>query len=108
MNINPELVEAAAEIAFPGVDMRQGHPTHALSFNPLEDDSDAFALERALKDECNGRWAFSKSIGNTLFMASSRDGATKGAVLTDKSDTLLLLKCVSAMTNLPMSTGGGE
>lgn len=74
-------------------------------FDPLSYNSDAWALERALKNRENGEWSFGKTIfSDTKHKANSpRHGSAY-----DESDTLLLLKCVSAMRSIPLYLEDGK
>lgn len=112
--INPKLVLKAAQLAIPeaewtivdgrvrvvnwfgSVGSRNLNP---YWFDPLTSDADAFLLERALKQRGNGWWSFFvNALG--LYMASSAEGPCESQY--DESDTLLLLKCVSAQFSIPL------
>lgn len=109
--INPEALLQAmlkgAQMAIPAEDWRieQCYFRHAVFgnslniFNPLESDSDAMKLERALKQKENGGWIFWKFQYETLDLYVSDNGDGR---ITDPSDTLLLLKCVAAQTGIPL------
>lgn len=65
-------------------------------FNPIESNDDAWALERALKD---GGWSFGPSSfpNNGKYRATH---STAWPTQWSESDTLLLLKCLSAQTGV--------
>lgn len=109
--INPELMLKAAQMARPGLKWIDfggwiacdGAYDAGPEFNPITSEADAFALERSLKI---AGWEFSCAFPdfvdecsfiahmNALFSPAFRHQ------LVDKSDTLLLLKCVAAMHSL--------
>lgn len=64
-------------------------------FNPLNNPADAWALERALKKR---RWSF--YYDGEIYFAEGFD--CRNVVCSDESDTLLLLRCVSAQTSIPL------
>jgi hypothetical protein len=117
--VNPELVLEAWKIVCPefakaqgavkarlfdttGIEVLRGYAIVAI-FDPLKSDSDAMKLERALKQRGNGWWSFFvNALG--LYMASSAEGPCKSQY--DESDTLLLLKCVSAQTGIALWVEG--
>lgn len=105
--VNPELVKAAADIAKPlpaGEEWRveenrvwygfeNSYYTNT-EFNPLTSADDFKALLVCLMDGKNGAWEFGKD----------EDGfyARGPKYFQDPSESLLLLKCVSAQTGIPM------
>ena|SRR3990167_2893759 len=101
--VNPELVKAAAEMAFPEYSWRSGNVQGAfvfgykgkemLTFDLFRNNSDAHVLMLALMDE---KWDFTKS--NKRFVATNR--TLKYDLQKDESFPLLLLKCVSAMKSI--------
>lgn len=111
--VNPALLLKAAEMARPIQYNEEGdewfidkhglicrviltEPYYVL-FDPLTSDADAWALERALKKE---GWDFGYWPELGFYIA--RPVTEIYQPLKDKSDTLLLLKCVSAQFNIPM------
>ncbi len=99
--INPQLMLAGAEMAFSEHQWRKAAngDIHNLDwdyFRPHNGGRDAFALERALKKK---GWHFSWNESFD-FYATNLTGNFSHEM--DPSDTLLLLKCVSAQTNIPM------
>jgi hypothetical protein len=116
--VNPECVRAAANMAIPGKRWKVltfmglddwitvvGAKDDSR-FNPLDDDSDAMKLERALKEPIAGYyigWYFCKKQ-NGLYAAYPPGGRC----IEDKSDTLLLLKCVSAQTGIALWVEGED
>jgi hypothetical protein len=120
--VNPELIKACAELAIPAWKWRISIPAYyyegnevttadslteyddPVSFTPLHSDSDAMKLERALKEPLAGYyigWYFCKKQ-NGLYAAYPPGGRC----IEDKSDTLLLLKCVSAQTGIALWVKG--
>lgn len=125
--INAELMLKAAEMAIPGKEWCRpiiaGHPDYndgketladyvayfdydgpedlEIHFNPLTSDSDAWALERALKKE---GWSFGLSGFHENYYSAHKLHNT----IYDDSDSVLLLACVSAMTGLPLHAKGVE
>lgn len=102
--LNPELVKAGACMAIPFDDPDEWNidlnglvfrvtftPPYHVLFDPLQSYADAWRLERALK--ASG-WEFGKD----------EDGFYARGIkyLQDHSDTLLLYKCLSSVTNIPM------
>lgn len=116
MNINPELVKVAAKMVDPSKDwdaercglevmafylqpFGEERELEEVYFDPINTGEDAWSLELVLKKQ---GWDFGFSKSNK-FRAIHESLRTQ----YDESDTLLLLRCVSAQTNIPMSTGGG-
>jgi hypothetical protein len=106
---NPELMLACAKMAYPehewlidqGKVVRIGAVNHCVGLIEFEySDADAFWLERSLKKEVNGWWDFGEDRNRTgLYEAHSPKYPEN---IKDPSDTLLLIKCVSAQTNIPL------
>lgn len=113
MNINPEVKLRALAMIYPDWDFEYDGSVLYRSFKGKENwhrfgsdlltpGTDTFLLERALKKEGLAFQWIKLDNGTEFFHAYT---ATKNWVgQSDESDTLLLLKCVSAQTNLPMST----
>jgi len=120
VNVNPELVLAAARMAKPNfkwrVEERVGlneiykvvvspapkkpricdQPLYDEFFRPCDFAEDAHSLMLALMDE---KWDFTKS--NKRYVATNR--TLKYDLQKDESFSLLLLRCVSAQTGIPLS-----
>jgi hypothetical protein len=105
--VNPELVKASAEMAIPNgawelLDDGSVYNNFFMEqqyFDPLQSDSDAMKLERALKKK---GWQFYAEEGTTLFCAQPHEFALPCDVLDNESDTMLLLVCVSSMTGIAL------
>jgi hypothetical protein len=112
--INPEVVKAAAGMCRAGewiIDEEDGATVgqpctlDELSefkiFDPMEYEADAWALERALKEDSNGEWCFQKFFG--LYRATRYDEqSTMQMEIQDPSDTLLLLKVVAQIKGMEL------
>lgn len=107
--VNPELLLRAAQLAQPDKEwiisvLGNVVETGKLNyFDIMIYGSDAWALERALKDERNGGWVFYKTPKG-IYVAFNIDSQPQ----SDPSDTLLLLKAVSAQFSIPLYLEGGE
>lgn len=111
--VNPELLLAAWETAFPEFAKAQGKVTvrrlgataieilrgYAVVsiFDPLKDGADAHALMLALMDYKNGAWQFGKTRCDEQYIAWKT-----GDHYIVQSSATLLLRCVSAQTNIPL------
>lgn len=117
--INPELVKKAAEVAIPTLRWQSAYDANGdlvvfaevvgdkiggtdikrFEFDPLTSDSDAWALLLALlKEDWEIKWATVwrcwKADNKHIFFC--------GEYFRDESMAMLLLKCLSAMTGLPL------
>lgn len=119
--INPELLLAGARMVNPDHGRERDHYEHRwhikdgevrrridyssfLTFDPIKNgwsgQHDAWALERALKKE---GWQFRYQCAQFWAWNDWRRGEGKYLdPIGDDSDTLLLLKCVSAMTGIKL------
>lgn len=113
--VDPALIKKAAEMARPGCQVvyehqfSDGHFQLTIcdesgrqhTFDPAKLMDDAFMLERALKKE---GWWFGQfndlKYGATRYADKARN--RERIDICDNSDTLLLLKCVSAMTGIEL------
>lgn len=84
------------------------------TFDPLTSDDDAMKLERALKKL---EWQFSyerdefqasREHSKPIMVGGMPGQEISTELLSDDSDTLLLLKCVSAITGIPLHAKGVE
>jgi len=92
-NVNPELIKKCAELAFPN------HPSQWVLLHH-EDPEYVHAIMKALMKEENGWWDFGEDRNRT---GNYEAHSPKWPVnLKDKSFPLLLLKCVSAQTSIPL------
>jgi hypothetical protein len=122
--INPEVIKAAAEMAFPdrvwAICQDQGYfhgkPVYANAdsppqnlgnhtiigghFNPIEKNTDAWALERTLKKEGFRFWYTPTKFCAQLWQMHADLKAKP--VYQDESDTLLLLKVVAQIKRMEL------
>ena len=97
--INPDLVREAKKIAYGDLADRLRRDFDMLNF-PV----DQIRLERALKEDFVFGWMarIDELDGSGFYASYYNEKSKRREQISDKSDTLLLLKCVSDMTGLPL------